>query len=125
MISENSLLKNRYLITKKHEETGYGTVFLAADQSFKRRVVVKVLHDYLIQDEKFSARFAQAAKSIAALEHPNILGVLDYGQIEDIPYLVTPFVEGENLKNKLKREKKLSLPQISRYLQQATAALDY
>jgi serine/threonine protein kinase/tetratricopeptide (TPR) repeat protein len=83
------------------------------------------LNSELTEDENFLTRFEKEAQSIAALEHPNILSVYDYGQAEDTAYLVTPYIEGGTLHDKLRKERKFTLPQASAYLTQVAAALDY
>src|SRR4051812_27883660 len=125
MITENSVLNTRYRLEKKIGQGGFAQVYLAMDQLLKRRVAVKVLNSELVADENFLGRFEREAQSIAALEHPNILSVYDYGQAEDTAYLVTPYVEGGTLFDKLRREKKFTLEQASQYLTQVAAALDY
>lgn len=125
MITENSVLNTRYRLEKKIGQGGFALVYLAMDQLLKRRVAVKVLNSELTEDENFLARFEREAQSIAALEHPNILTVYDYGQAEDTAYLVTPYVEGGTLHDKLRTQKKFSLQEASQYLTQVAAALDY
>jgi serine/threonine-protein kinase len=125
MITENSVLNTRYRLEKKIGQGGFAQVYLAMDQLLKRRVAVKVLNSELTEDENFLTRFEKEAQSIAALEHPNILSVYDYGQAEDTAYLVTPYIEGGTLHDKLRKERKFSLPQASAYLTQVAAALDY
>lgn len=125
MITENSVLNTRYRLEKKIGQGGFAQVYLAMDQLLKRRVAVKVLNSELTEDENFLTRFEKEAQSIAALEHPNILSVYDYGQAEDTAYLVTPYVEGGTLHDKLRAQKKFTLQEASAYLTQVAAALDY
>ncbi len=125
MITENSVLNTRYRLEKKIGQGGFAQVYLAMDQLLKRRVAVKVLNSELTEDENFLTRFEKEAQSIAALEHPNILTVYDYGQAEDTAYLVTPYIEGGTLHDKLRKERKFTLQQASAYLTQVAAALDY
>src|SRR5436309_13226373 len=94
------------------------------DQLLKRLVAVKVLNSELTEDENFLGRFEREAQSIAALEHPNILSVYDYGQAENTAYLVTSYVEGGTLHDKLRKDKKFTLEQARQSLTQVTAALD-
>lgn len=125
MITENSVLNTRYRLEKKIGQGGFAQVYLAMDQLLKRRVAVKVLNSELTEDENFLSRFEKEAQSIAALEHPNILSVYDYGQAEDTAYLVTPYIEGGTLHDKLRIQKKFNLQEASSYLTQVAAALDY
>lgn len=125
MITENSLLNNRYLLEKKIGQGGFAQVFLATDTLLKRRVAVKVLNAELTEDNDFLARFEREAQSIASLDHPNILTVFDYGQAEDTAYLVMPYVDGGTLHQLLRQQRVLSLERTAHYLNQAAAALDY
>jgi eukaryotic-like serine/threonine-protein kinase len=125
MVGENSLLHGRYLLNKKAGQGGFAQVFLATDQTLKRRVAVKVLNANLFEDDSFLRRFEQEAQSVAALEHPNILPVYDYGQADDTVYLVMPFVEGGTLHEKLRKQQKFNLQEANLYLQQIASALDY
>ncbi len=78
-------------------------VYLAADTQLRRRVAVKVLHESLAVDQTFLKQFREEARAAAALNHPNILAVFDWG--EDtlsgaaVPYLVTEYLSGGSLRS--------------------------
>jgi serine/threonine protein kinase len=125
MITDNTILNDRYRLEKKIGQGGFAQVFLATDGRLRRRVAVKVLNADLSEDENFLTRFDREAQAIAALDHPNILAVFDYGEAENTAYLVMPYIEGGTLHDLLKREKFLAPQHAAKYLNQAAAALDY
>src|SRR5262245_20171234 len=59
---------------------GMGTVYAAKDRKLERRVAVKVLPDHMAGDDAFRTRFVREAKALAALSHPNILAIHDFGE---------------------------------------------
>jgi TolB-like protein/Tfp pilus assembly protein PilF len=80
-----------------------GEVYRARDVRLDREVAVKVLPDDLAQDLDFRARFAREARAVAALSHPNILTIHDFGVDNGVPYAVTELLEGETLRAALDR----------------------
>ena len=76
---------------------GMGEVYKARDVRLDRTVAVKILPDALAADPAFRTRFEREARSIAALDHPNICALFDVGTEEARAYLVMPFVDGEPL----------------------------
>ncbi len=82
---------------------GMGEVYRAKDSRLGREVAVKILPQRLSQDESARARFEREAQSVAALSHPNILSIFDFGFAEDAPYAVTELLEGETLRERLSR----------------------
>ena len=81
---------------------GMGEVYRARDPRLGRDVAVKVLPRAAIDDPDRLARFAQEARTIAALSHPNLLAIFDVGTGE-VPYLVTELLDGETLRRRLER----------------------
>jgi TolB-like protein/Tfp pilus assembly protein PilF len=80
-----------------------GVVYRARDIRLEREVAVKVLPDAFAQDPNRRARFEREAKAVAALSHPNILAIHDYGTHETITYAVMELLEGETLRDRLKK----------------------
>jgi len=79
-----------------------GEVFLATDTRLDRKVAIKVLTaDYADNTDRLR-RFEQEAKTLAALDHPNILSIFEVGTHEGGPYLVSQFLEGSTLREELK-----------------------
>jgi serine/threonine protein kinase/Tol biopolymer transport system component len=80
---------------------GMGEVYRARDSALGRDVAIKVLPDFVFTEPDRLVRFEQEAKAAAALNHPNIVGVYQFGTYEDRPYLVTELLEGETLRDRL------------------------
>src|SRR2546428_7979935 len=85
---------------------GMGEVFRARDTRLNRDVAVKVLPKDCAADADRLRRFEQEAKTLAALNHPNILTIHDAGVHEGAPYLVSELLEGRTLREKRKRKRK-------------------
>src|SRR5262245_45929193 len=82
---------------------GMGEVYRATDVRLDRDVAIKVLPEQFSQDRDRMARFEREAKAIAALAHPNILSIYDYGADKGISFAVTELLEGESLRRGLDR----------------------
>ena len=80
---------------------GMGEVYRARDGKLHREVAIKVLPERLSADQEALARFESEARAIAALSHPNILSIFDFGQEKGISYAATELLEGETLRVKL------------------------
>jgi serine/threonine protein kinase/Tol biopolymer transport system component len=80
---------------------GMGEVYRARDARLERDVAVKVLPPHLAEDAVALARFEREARAIAALSHPNILGIFDVGREGSTAYVVTELLEGETLRERL------------------------
>lgn len=92
----------QYRILAKLGAGGMGEVYLAEDTNLERRVAVKVL-TLPSQEQRHIVRFEQEAKAVAALDHPNVLAIHDYGRDGETSYIVTEFLEGETLRDRLRR----------------------
>jgi serine/threonine protein kinase len=120
----SNTLNNRYHLDKKIGEGGSAHVFLATDLLLGRQVAVKVMEESQVKDKELLARFHKEAQAIAALEHPNILQIYDFGVVKDIPYLVTPYISGGSLAD-LMKQGPLTFDEIGVYLEEIGSALDY
>lgn len=89
------------------------TVYLADDRRLGRRVAVKMMHPHLADDENFTRRFEQEAKSSAGLSHTNVVNVFDQGEAGGVPYLVMEYLPGITLRELLKRQRQLTAEQAS------------
>jgi eukaryotic-like serine/threonine-protein kinase len=101
---------------------GMATVFKAYQPNLDRYVAIKVLPAYHARDPVFVKRFVQEARAVAKLIHPNILQIHDFGDQDNITYIVMEYVEGGTLKDRLKRP--LSVPEAIDYMIQAAEGLD-
>jgi len=103
---------------------GMAVVWKAYHAPMDRHVAIKVLPYQFAQREEFIRRFRQEVRLIARLEHPNILPVYDYGESDDLPYLVMRLLEAGTLTDRI-RQKRLSLAEIDRIFCQLAEALAY
>jgi len=94
-------LDGRYSIEERLGMGGVGAVYLGTQLALGRSVAIKLLHEGL--DPSFRTRFEREAKALAALRHPNIVSVTDYGVDDVTPYLVMEKLEGETLGERLSR----------------------
>ncbi len=108
---------------------GMGAVYLAHQTRPARRVAVKVLlpNTAMSSDvyQAFLARFRREADVVAKLEHVNIMPIYEYGEQDNLAYLVMPYLTGGSLRDVLQRQGALPLEQAATYLEQAASALDY
>jgi serine/threonine-protein kinase len=117
-------LRDRYRIERELGQGGMATVYLAEDLKHDRKVAIKVLRPDLAAVIG-AERFLREIKTIATLQHPHILGLIDSGQMNGTAYYVMPFVEGESLRDRLIREKQLPIPDALRIATEVAGALDY
>jgi serine/threonine-protein kinase len=117
-------LADRYRIERELGQGGMATVYLAQDLRHDRKVAIKVLRPEL-SAVIGAERFLREIKTIATLQHPHILGLIDSGEVNGTAYYVMPFVEGESLRDRLKREKQLPINEAVRLATEVAAALDY
>ena len=119
-----SALADRYRIERELGQGGMATVYLAQDLKHDRKVAIKVLRPEL-SAVIGAERFLREIKTIATLQHPHILGLIDSGEVNGTAYYVMPFVEGESLRDRLTREKQLPINDAVRLATEVAAALDY
>jgi serine/threonine-protein kinase len=101
------VLGGRYRLVAAIGTGASAQVFLADDVTLHRRVAVKVLHPGLAADESFLRRFRDEARAAAALSHPNLMAVYDWGE-DDGPYLVLEYLGGGSLRALLDEGHRLS-----------------
>ena len=76
---------------------GMGAVYKAHQKSLERDVAIKILPREFGEDEEFRKRFEDEAKAMAKLNHPNLISVYDFGEVDQMPYIVMEFVDGKSL----------------------------
>ena len=92
-----------YEIEERIGSGGMGQVYRARDNRLGRTVAVKVLPPSLAKDEKYMVRFRREAQALAALNHPNVCTLHDFGDQGGAPYLVMEYLEGETLSARIAR----------------------
>ena len=93
----------RYRIEKVLGKGGFGLVYLAYDEQLDRPVAVKVPHAEVISQRENAEAYLAEARTVANLDHPNIVPVYDVGSTDDVPcYFVSKYIEGTDLSTKLK-----------------------
>src|SRR5580704_1197178 len=92
----------RYEIISVAGAGGMGEVYLARDTQLKRNVALKLLAPALTRDERGLRRFEQEAQAASALNHPNILTVYEFGQVDGVHYIATEYIEGQTLRQRIK-----------------------
>lgn len=113
-----------YQIIAPLGEGGMAAVYKAFQPGVERFVAMKILPRHLASDPQFVFRFQQEAKLLARLQHPHILPIHDFGEVDGYSYLVMPFIEGGTLVDLMKGEP-LPLSTMRRIITQVGDALDY
>jgi eukaryotic-like serine/threonine-protein kinase len=120
-IGTGELLKDRYRLERTLGRGGMAAVWLGHDEVLDRPVAVKVLADTIAADPGFVARFRREARTAAGLSHPNLVGVYDFSEEGERPYLVMQFVPGENLAALLERGEGVDCDKLAREMLEALA----
>ncbi len=118
-------LDGKYVLERRLGEGGMGIVYKAHHKFLKTTRAIKTIKLNLIgNDTSFVKRFHQEAMAAAAIDHPNIISVLDYGLLEEtIPYIVMEFVEGVSLETVIINKGRFAPPEALEYMQVITSAL--
>ena len=122
--TEGTILSGRYTLTERIAGGGMGEVWAATDTVLGRTVAVKLLHPGLSQESDFVERFRAEARHTAALHHPNIATVFDYGEDDGAAYLVMELVVGQPLSQIISERAPLSAQETASILIQAATALE-
>lgn len=94
---------SHYKIVSHIATGGMGEVYLAEDQKLRRKVALKVLNEQMLADGEQIRRFRREANAISALNHPNILTIFEFDAADDINFIASEYVEGETLRERLRR----------------------
>ncbi len=113
----------RFHITGKIGVGGMSSVYQATDTVLEREVAVKLMHREYASDDEFLERFRQEARSVAQYSHPNIVTIIDAGEDEGHPFIVFEYVEGEDLKKRIKRDGALPIADAVAYAVEIGRAL--
>ena len=96
-----AVLGDRYRLGERIAGGGMGAVYRAVDESLGRHVAVKVLRRELAAEPAYLERFRREARASAALSHPGVAGVYDYGELGGSAFIVMELVEGETLAERI------------------------
>jgi serine/threonine-protein kinase len=107
VFQEGQIVNERYRVLRKLGGGGMADVYLGEDLTLGRKVALKVLLQRFLGDAQFIERFRREAKAAAALNHPGIVAIYDWGQVDGTPYIVMEYVEGETLKDLIRRRGRL------------------
>lgn len=117
-------IAGKYRVEQMLGEGGMGKVYKATQVSLEKPVVLKVLRQALLSDERTVARFQREAKAASRLNHPNSISVLDFGQTEEgALYIAMEYVQGKDLHHILSREWPLPESRVIRVMSQVLSAL--
>lgn len=120
---QDKILNNRYKIIEEIGRGGMAIVYSARDTLLERRVALKMLRPEYSSDSEFKAKFHQEARAVAKLSHPNVVSIYDIVVEDEKIYLVMEIVEGETLKDIIKRRGRLSIAESLEIARQIAAAL--
>lgn len=119
------IIENKYRLDTELGVGGMGLVYRATRLLIGDDVAVKILNSTLVSDEQAAERFRREAQAAARLKHPNVVTVYDFGITSDgLTYLVMELVEGESLRQIIKKRGPLTSPAASEIITQVCAALD-
>src|ERR671925_44745 len=116
-------LNGRYRLDAQIGAGGMSTVYRAFDTTLERRVAVKLMHREIAADTDQLERFRREARAVAQLSHPHIVGVIDAGEEDGRPYIVFEYVEGETLKERIRRMGRLPIDEAIAYAIEIARAL--
>ena len=116
-------LNGRYRLEARIGAGGMSTVYRALDETLQRQVAIKLMNREVATDSDQLERFRREARAVAQLSHPHIVGVIDAGEDEGRPYIVFEFVEGETLKERIRRQGRLPITEAIAYAIEIARAL--
>jgi serine/threonine protein kinase/TolB-like protein/Tfp pilus assembly protein PilF len=103
VIAKDKLIAGKYRILEEIGRGGMGVVYRAEDLKLKRSVALKFLPPHLVDSPELKERFLIEAQAAAALNHPNICVIHEVGESEERPFIAMEYVEGETLRDKVKK----------------------
>ena len=118
-----TILSGRYRLEARIGAGGMSTVYRAIDETLQRQVAIKLMNREIASDSDQLERFRREARAVAQLSHPHIVGVIDYGEDDSRPYIVFEYVEGETLKERIRRTGRLPTTEAVAYAIEIARAL--
>jgi eukaryotic-like serine/threonine-protein kinase len=118
-----TILNGRYRLEARIGAGGMSTVYRALDETLQRQVAIKLMNREVASDSDQLERFRREARAVAQLSHPHVVGVIDAGEDEGRPYIVFEYVEGETLKERIRRQGQLPVTEAVAYAIEIARAL--
>jgi serine/threonine-protein kinase len=119
----DQLIAGDFRILRTLGQGGMGSVYLAEQQSLKRKVALKFLRPEMAANPEALSRFRREAEAVARVNHANIVQVYAFGEADGRPFMALEYVEGRNLKEYVNRKGPLPLPVALTIIRQVAAAL--
>src|SRR5213082_2594509 len=116
-------LNGRYRLEARIGAGGMSTVYRALDETLQRKVAIKLMNCEVASDSDQLERFRREARAVAQLSHRHIVGVIDAGEDDGRPYIVFECVDGETLKERIRRQGRLPIPEAVAYAIEIARAL--
>jgi serine/threonine protein kinase len=114
-----------YILEQRIGAGGVGEVWRARHIRLNKPVAIKLILPHLCEDENIYSRFVQEAIATANLEHPHIISVHDFFSVGDDAFLVMSFIEGGSLQDRIKKRRRLSIPETLLIARGILDALDF
>jgi serine/threonine-protein kinase len=118
-----TILNGRYRLEARIGAGGMSTVYRALDETLQRQVAIKLMNREVAADSDQLERFRREARAVAQLSHPHVVGVIDAGEDDGRPYIVFEYVEGETLKERIRRQGRLPVTEAVAYAIEIARAL--
>src|SRR5947199_10841789 len=94
-MAHGDVISDRYELEELVGSGGMSTVYKARDTLLERNVALKILHEHHLEDEEYVERFRREARTVAQLSHPNIVTVIDRGDVDGRPFIVFEYVDSQ------------------------------
>jgi len=119
-----TLIGGRFRLEEKVGSGGMSSVYRAFDPTLERHVAIKMMHRDISNDADQLERFRREARAVAQLNHPHVVTVIDAGEDDGNPYIVFEYVEGETLKDRIRRLGRLPVAEAVAYAVEIGRALE-
>jgi hypothetical protein len=119
-----TLIGERFRLEEKVGSGGMSSVYRAFDPTLERSVAIKLMHRDISDDPDQLERFRREARAVARLNHPHVVTVIDAGEDDGAPYIVFEYVEGETLKERIRRLGRLPVSEAVAYAIEIGRALE-
>jgi eukaryotic-like serine/threonine-protein kinase len=119
-----TLIGDRFRLEEKVGSGGMSSVYRAFDPTLERHVAIKLMHRDISNDADQLERFRREARAVAQLSHPHVVTVIDAGEDDGAPYIVFEYVEGETLKDRIRRLGRLPVAEAVAYAVEIGRALE-